>query len=150
MTRRVGIGRTIVWSGIVSSLFFFVTPLAPQSRPEPFLIAAFMCEAGLGMLYNINQLTLRQTITPQRLLGRMTSVVRFMYLGSAPLGFVIGGVIASQLGLRAALFFAAAGSTAAMVPLAFSGIRKLETLPESEPQREPLHAAVPAVALPDA
>src|SRR3990172_3114904 len=55
ITRRVGIGRTIVWSGIVSSLFFFVAPLVPQSRPEPFLVVAFMCEAGLGMLYNINQ-----------------------------------------------------------------------------------------------
>ena len=143
VTRRFGVGPTIVWAGVISSLFLVVTPLAPKARPEPFLAVGFAVEMGAGMLFNINQLTLRQAITPKRLLGRMTAVVRFMYLGAAPLGFLIGGVVASQIGLRAALWFGAIGAIVAMLPLPFSSIRLLQTLPEIDEEPDLLPLAVP-------
>ena len=49
---------------------------------------------------NVNQLTLRQAITPHRLLGRMNAVTRFMYWGTMPLGSALGGVAAETSASR--------------------------------------------------
>ena len=39
-----------------------------------------------AVLYGINYLSLRQAITPDRLLGRMTATMRFLTVAAAPLG----------------------------------------------------------------
>lgn len=83
------------------------------------------------MLFNVNQLSLRQAITPERLLGRMNSVVRFMYWGTMPAGAAAGGVLATVVGVRATLVVGAAGSAAALLPLALSPLRHLRELPEA-------------------
>jgi hypothetical protein len=62
----------------------------------------------------------------------MTAVVRFLYLGASPLGFACGGLVASQLGLRPALWFAAGGAIVAMLALPFSSIRSLLELPVAD------------------
>ena len=48
-----------------------------------------------GVLYGINYLALRQAITPDRLLGRMTATMRFLTVAMAPLGSLVGGVLAT-------------------------------------------------------
>ena len=85
------------------------------------------------MLFNVNQLTLRQAITPARLMGRMNAIVRFMYWSPSALGFAIGGAVATTVGLRGALWVGALGSTAAMLPLLRSPVSRLAGLPEAEP-----------------
>ena len=67
----------------------------------------------------------------------MNAIVRFMYWSPQAVGFAVGGVLASRTGLRGARWVMVAGSTAAMVPLAFSAVRRLEQLPEP-PLPEPL------------
>ena len=54
-----------------------------------------------GVLYGINYLALRQAITPDRLLGRMTATMRFLTVAAAPLGSLVGGALATAIGLRA-------------------------------------------------
>ena len=53
-----------------------------------------------GVLYGINYLSLRQAITPDRLLGRMTATMRFLTVAAAPLGSLAGGALATVIGLR--------------------------------------------------
>ena len=53
-----------------------------------------------GVVYNVTQVSLRQAITPERLQGRMNSVMRFIVWGVMPLGSLIGGALASTIGLR--------------------------------------------------
>ena len=48
-------------------------------------------------------LALRQAITPDRLLGRMTATMRFLTVAAAPLGSLAGGALATAIGLRATL-----------------------------------------------
>ncbi len=48
-----------------------------------------------AILYGINYLSLRQAITPDRLLGRMTATMRFLTVASAPLGSLVGGALAT-------------------------------------------------------
>ena len=56
-----------------------------------------------AVLYAINYLALRQAITPDRLLGRMTATMRFLTVAVAPLGSLAGGALATAIGLRATL-----------------------------------------------
>jgi MFS family permease len=138
VVRRIGLGPTIVWPGIAGSAFWVFVPLAHRSTAVAFMLVAFVGFSILGMLFNVNQLTLRQAITPPRLQGRMNAIVRFMYWGPQVVGFALGGTLASSIGLRGVLWLSAAGSTAAMAPLAFSAVRRIEALPEPEPAEPPL------------
>ena len=56
-----------------------------------------------AVLFGINYLSLRQAITPDRLLGRMTATMRFLTVAAAPLGSLAGGALATGIGLRATL-----------------------------------------------
>jgi MFS family permease len=134
LVRRLGIGRMIAYPALLSSLMLFAFPAAPTSNPYPVLIVGGFADAFIAFFANVNQLTLRQSITPQRLLGRMNSVARFMYWGTIPLGSALGGVAAESMGLRTMLYAAAACATVACIPIALSPIRKLRELPEPPPE----------------
>jgi MFS family permease len=127
---RFGLGPTLAWSGLVASAAFVLVPLAPREAPEPFILASMLLASFLGMLYNVSQLTFRQAITPERLQGRMNAVVRFMYWGPQPAGYVLGGVLAATIGLRPTLFVSAAGATLVFLPLLVHPIRKLRDMPD--------------------
>ena len=102
--RRVGLGPTIVGSALLSSLAWLTIPLAPVSNPIPIVIVGALTGPFFGTMFNLNQLSLRQAITPERLMGRMNSVVRFMYWGTMPVGSFAGGVLATVIGIRSTLF----------------------------------------------
>ena len=51
-------------------------------------------------VYNVNQVSLRQAITPDRLQGRMNASMRFIVWGTIPLGALLGGGLGEALGLR--------------------------------------------------
>ena len=69
-----------------------------------------------AMTFFINYLTLRQTVTPDRLLGRVTATMICLTVATAPLGGLAGGWSAEHWGLRAAILAAGAGALA-MIPL---------------------------------
>ena len=50
-----------------------------------------------GVLWNVITVSLRQTIIPDRLLGRVNSVYRFFGWGAIPIGGLIGGVLVAVL-----------------------------------------------------
>jgi MFS family permease len=143
LVRRFGIGPMIAYASLLSPLALLTIPAAPQSYPIPMLVAGGVAGTFLGFFANVNQLTLRQSITPQRLLGRMNSVTRFMYWGTIPIGSALGGVIAQSVGLRATLFGAAIGSFLAGIPIVLSPIRSLRALPE--PPAEPALSIEPMI-----
>jgi MFS family permease len=135
IVQRFGIGRVIAYACLLSPLALVTIPAAPRAHPLLLLVGGGVIGTFIGFLANVNQLTLRQSITPQRLLGRMNSVARFMYWGTIPIGSALGGVIAESIGLRATLFIACGGSMLAAIPIFLSPIRGLRELPE--PPAEP-------------
>ena len=109
---------------------------APSSSPIPFIVAGFGISA-LGIpIYNITQVSFRQAITPERLQGRMNSVMRFVVWGVIPLGNLLGGALASWFSLRAAIWVGAIGMALAVLPVLLSPVRTLREMPE--PVEEPL------------
>ncbi len=74
------------------------------------VVAIAMAFFGLGaMWWNVIAVSLRQSIVPDRLLGRVNSVYRLLAWGTMPLGALVGGLLAELFGLRAPYFFSAAG-----------------------------------------
>src|SRR5678816_576465 len=103
-----GVGPTIIL-GAAGSISLLLLAAAPTSNPIPFLIAA-QAISSMGIpIYNITQVSFRQAITPERLQGRMNSVMRFIVWGVMPLGALIGGALGSWFGLRTAIWVGAIG-----------------------------------------
>jgi MFS family permease len=131
ISNRIGVGRAIV-AAQAGSLATLLIPLAPQDADGaiPFLVAALTISGFGVVVYNVTQLSLRQAITPERLQGRMNSVMRFIVWGVIPLGNLAGGALASIYGLRTAIWVGAIGSCLAALPVLLSPVRSVVRVPE--------------------
>ncbi len=134
---RLGVGTTIIAGMATAGVGSLLVPLAPGSVAAalPFLVAAQVLGGFGGTTYNIQQVSLRQAITPDRLLGRMNASMRFVVWGSIPLGSLLGGALAEAIGLHATLWLGAAGGLTAALWVLLSPVRVLRRQPE--PAAEP-------------
>lgn len=64
----------------------------------PAVVVLFTLEAFLGILWNVITVSLRQTIIPPHLLGRVNSVYRFFAWGMGPIGAAMGGLLVMVVG----------------------------------------------------
>jgi MFS family permease len=136
--RRIGVGPAIVGHAVTFSVAGLAYPLAPQSFPHPALIAGGLALGFGGVAYNITQVSLRQAITPERLQGRMNATMRWIVWGTIPLGTLLGGLIATEWGLRSALWVGAIGSLFTFLPPLLSPVWRIREMPE--PVVEPTSA----------
>jgi predicted MFS family arabinose efflux permease len=81
------------------------------------------------MVYNINQLAIRQALVPNRLLGRTSAVVVVVALGGQVVGSLMGGAIGQAFGLRAALLVGTLGTSLCVLPAVLSPLRSLRDVP---------------------
>jgi len=103
-----------------------------------------------AVVYNINQVSFRQGITPNRLLGRMNATMRFLVWGTLPLGGLIGGVLGQTIGVREAVWIGAIGGCFAFLPVFFSPLRNARELPSGVVEdAERVLAEAETAAVPD-
>ena len=87
---------------------------------------------GFGnVIYNVNQVSLRQAITPDRLLGRMNASMRFIVWGTIPLGSLIGGLLGDAIGLRPTIIVGTLLGLSSFFWVFFSPVRGLKEVPAS-------------------
>ncbi len=138
MTRRLGVGPTVIASVLLMGVGWLGVPLA--SGPTPMVVAT-MVSGGLlsafgNTTYNINVASVRQAVTPDRLLGRVGSSNLFVGYGALPIGALLGGALASQIGVREALLIAMLVQLPLLLALMLaSPLPKLPALP-SRPAEE--------------
>lgn len=126
----IGVGRTIVWSAFLSSFSLVFVAIAPREAPVPFLVAGGVIGAATSVIYNVNQVSLRQAITPERMLGRMNATMRFIVWGTIPVGALAGGFLGGTIGLQTTIWVGAVGSFIGFLPVFFSQVRSLQRIPE--------------------
>ena len=143
---RIGVGPTILYTSIGFSMGAFFYPLAPQDFPAPFFIAGGIIAGYASVAYNITQVSFRQAICPERMQGRMNSVIRFMVWGTMPIGALLGGALGTWIGLRPAIWVAAIGASFTFLPILLSPVRSIEKMPEPTTEPEVDEALGPLVA----
>ena len=127
--KAIGVGPTIVWSAALAGAATFAVPLAPRDDPFWFLVVGGII-LGYGVVaYNVNQVGLRQAITPDRMLGRMNATMRLIVWGTIPIGALLGGVLGNVFGLVPVLWLAAIGGSLSFLPVLFSPVRSLREIP---------------------
>jgi MFS family permease len=90
ISRRVGSGTSLA----ISIIGMAITPLVIGLFTYwPVTFVMFALEALFGILWNVITVSLRQSIIPERLLGRVNSVYRFFAWGMMPVGAAVGGVL---------------------------------------------------------
>ncbi len=111
VSEKFGPGPTIVAGIAVSAAGWLALAVAP-ANVWGVVFFGFMltCFSGGATLIFVNFLSLRQAVTPEPLLGRMTSTMRWLILIGAAPGALIGGYVGEHLGLRASLALAGAGA----------------------------------------
>lgn len=147
--QRLGPGPCLVLGVALTGCGWLLLAAAPASALGVGMFALMLLMFGFGaVLIFINFLALRQAVTPEALLGRMTSTMRWLTLLAAGPGALAGGWLGEHIGLRAALVFA--GGTALLAAgLAWSVplLRHLRQLPGTE-QAEEWDAGDPRAARP--
>jgi MFS family permease len=127
---KLGVGPTIIATAALFGPAMLLFPAAPTSFPYPFLIAGMVLIGLAGVTYNITQLSYRQAITPERMQGRMNAVMRFIVWGVIPIGSLVGGALATWIGLRETMWIGAAIGSLSCLPVLLSPVRGLRAMPE--------------------
>jgi MFS family permease len=98
VVRRLGLGRTMWVTQLVMAAALLAIPLARFGQPVVVMGAALVTFGAAVTIQDLNQVTLRQFLTPDRLQGRMNSIFRLFYWGSTPVASFLGGVLGERLG----------------------------------------------------
>ena len=131
VARRLGMGPAMAVGLAIMGGSMFLTPIAagPAVVIVAFLVAQQLGDGG-DVIFEVNTVTLRQTITEDRLLGRVNAVVDICAHTALLGGVLAGGVLGETLGLRGTLAVAAGCMLLAALPLAVSPVRSLRaTMP---------------------
>lgn len=123
--RRFGSGRTLIYSALLAGLLSFCTPLAAGPVAAIFALMALsqlVGDTGFAV-YSINEISLRQTLVPGNLLGRVNSCMHILSLGIMPLGALLAGLLSEIIGVRLTLLIGASGICVASLWLLLSPLR---------------------------
>jgi MFS family permease len=128
---RLGLGPTMVLGMACIAAGGLAVPLAGTllTITVPLLALGEMVVAAGDALYNVTVVSLRQSLTPDRLLGRVSASARFIIWGAQPFGAILGGVLGQAIGLRPTLAIVAAGFLVAALTLVLSPIRHIHAAP---------------------
>jgi MFS family permease len=121
VTRRFGVGPTMIGASMIGALTPFLVALAPASVVGGLLVlVGAQALDVIHPLFDVNALTLRQVTTPPHLLGRVNATLHVLQRGAVPLGAIAGGLLGDAVGLRQTLLMGAAGIMLGAVWLATS------------------------------
>jgi MFS family permease len=113
--RKLGLGRTLALSQLFLAFSLFFAPLALFGMPVVLLSGSLLLQNLHTNVYVINQITLRQSITPREIMGRMNATMRALIVLTVPIGSILGGFLGTTLGLPQTMVLG--GAIALMAPL---------------------------------
>ena len=87
---------------------------------------------GFMTMYLINQTSVRQAVTAPWALGRVNSIVRSVEMTGLFVGFLLGGALAEEIGMRTTLVVGGVTGLAGAVVLALSPVIRMKFLPSSD------------------
>ncbi|HYQ62298.1 MFS transporter [Actinophytocola sp.] len=128
LARLVGAGRLSVLGALVAAPCGFGMPFVAEGPPMWLAGAGWVVVTAVVGSNNVLLVSFRQSVTPDRLLGRMTASFRFLLTGALAVGAAAAGVIGEAVSPRAALAAGAAALALVWVPILASPLRKARDL----------------------
>lgn len=132
--RRFGVGPVIMWSTLLPAAGMGLMPLARGGTAavvSTLAAAHFLMALGI-QLNGVNLVSLRQSITPHRLQGRMNASFRYVNLLAAAVGALAAGWLGETIGLRATIAVGACGLLLHFLRLFLSPVRRLREHADAE------------------
>ncbi len=127
----LGVGRTISLASGFASAVIGLVPLAMFVSPAAVMFPVLFLSGAVGVAGDIAQVTLRQSLTPTRLQGRMSSVFRTFFWGAWPLGNLLGGLLAAAIGAPATLWITALLGTLGCLAIRLTPLWRVRGFPAS-------------------
>lgn len=137
LSRALGVCPTIAGSRGFEAAGFAIVALAPAAGgwPAVAMVGAGQLLFGFGFgAQGPIEMSYRQSVTPDRLQGRMNSTMRSMNRAAIVVGAPLGGLVADTAGHRPALWIGIAGLAAGALALSRSGLRHAHAGEEPPPQ----------------
>ncbi len=129
LMRRITFGAALS-AGPVVSVAAALSMVATIWLPSPLFGGAAFFLFGAGpLLWTISQITLRQSVTPERLLGRVSALVMTGSTGARPVGAAVGGVLGVMCGLECAIAVSALGFLVQALIVLGSPLARLAVVP---------------------
>jgi len=128
LTARFGLGPVMIGALFFEALSRLLLPFA-AGTPVQAAIVLGTSQALLGLtvpLWTVSSVSLTQSVTPERLLGRVNAASRFISFGVAPPAAFLAGVLADTIGMRPTLFAAGLIAIAAFFYLLRSPVRQFK------------------------
>jgi len=145
-TRRFGIGRVAVGAMLLAALGNAFIPLAPAGLPL-VAVACLVLQQLVGdsavTVYDITEVSVRQTLVRDRALGRVASTFRVAAMVAQLIATIGAGLLAEAIGLRATAWLAPLGGLVGAAILWASPVRRMMTLPPPAEGGEPRPAPDP-------
>lgn len=131
LLRRVRFGSAVLIASMASVLASAMV-LATLRWPNGGLAAsAFLLFGVSAVLWTVTSTTLRQTVTPASMLGRVSAIFLTVNIGVRPIGAALGGLVGASWGEPACLVVALGGFVLQAAFIATSRIRVLRALPSA-------------------
>lgn len=130
IARRLVFGRVLIIGpscGLLASLVMVATIVTPSFWLA--MLSFFLLGAG-PILWVVGSTTLRQAITPQRMMGRVSALNSTATFGARPLGALLGAAISARWGMDACLVAAAAAFLVQALIIVMSPAARLVDIPE--------------------
>ncbi len=127
---RLGVGLAILVGIIVGSVGGIALLLATPADAFAAVIVTIALGSYGAVVYNINQVSLRQALVPVRLQGRLNATMRFLVWGTIPLGSLAGGILGTTLGLYPAILVGVVGGLFTFLWIFLSPVRGMVSIPE--------------------
>jgi MFS family permease len=134
---RIGVGRTIVLGAAATGPVGLLVPIASPDTAVLLIGSSFFLMSICNVVYNVSQVSLRQAITPDRLLGRMNASMRFLVWGTIPIGSLVGAGLSEVIGVQQTIWVSAILGLFAFLPVLISKVPGIQSIPTGEPEPTP-------------
>ena len=134
-TRRWGIGRVAIVAMLMAAAGNAFIPLAPSGLPVIAIACLVMQQLvadSAVTVYDVTEVSVRQTLVDDRALGRVTSTFHFAAVVAQLAATLAAGLLAEVIGLRATAWLAPLGGLIGAAILFWSPVRSLHVLPVTE------------------
>jgi predicted MFS family arabinose efflux permease len=133
MSRRLGLGPSILIAAALYGAALLLVPLAPSTPTVGMavLVAAQLVGDAFAVAAIVLATSLRQTVLPIGMLGRVGALFRAASGGLMVVGALAGGLLGERLGVRPTLWIGASGILVAALLALPSPLRRLREMPEA-------------------